>query len=119
MSVHDSGKWIADLDILHTFESPYLIITPPCDDPLHDAAAYPSEYQMTSIENWLTLVDEVDEHINLVQAHGNWEARLAATAISIAKGHLTFVHPEKLCWECCIDEISESDPACQTVIVIM
>ncbi|KAL8783121.1 MAG: hypothetical protein Q9195_009483, partial [Heterodermia aff. obscurata] len=100
VSVHDSGKWVADLNVIDTFRSVDLDFIPPCTDQTHNATIFPPPYSVTSIENWLELLDELDKKICVVQAHGNWEARLAATSISIAKGHSTIIAPEKICWEC-------------------
>ncbi|KAG6990912.1 hypothetical protein G7Y79_00060g092160 [Physcia stellaris] len=97
VSVHDAGKWVADLNVLDTFRGENLGFISPCADQYHNAATMsPMEGQstMTSIQSWLELIDKLDKTICLVQAHGNWEARLAASSISVAKGHRTVIAPE-------------------------
>ena len=107
VSVHDSGKWVADLNVLDTFRSPHLHFIPLCTDQHHNATTLSSTHSITCIENWLELIDELDRQICMVQAHRNWEARLAATSISIAKSHHTIIAPEKICWECFGDAINQ------------
>lgn len=97
VSVHDSGRWIANLNVLDTFRSDNLDFIPLCTDQHHDGRTVPRTYQISSLENLLELVDEPDEQICLVQTHGNWEARLAASSISVAKEYRTIIAPEKWC----------------------
>lgn len=119
VSVHDSGKWVADLNVLDTFRSHYLDFIPPCTDQHHKATTLSPTYSVTSIENWLELVDELDKDICLVQAHGNWEARLAATSISVAKNHRTIIAPEKVCWECFSNTINGISVTVRPLVVVL
>lgn len=121
VSVHDNGRWIADLNILKTFRSTQLILIPLCSDRYqHGAAAIPSipKYPMTSIDNWLELVDTLEEHICVVQAYGNWEARLATGSISIAKHYFTLVAPENVCWICLENTISKVSSYRPVIVII-
>ncbi len=100
ISVHDKGRWIADLNPLKTFTSDQLCIIAPCDHKhLHHNTAHPRQ-RMTSIENWLELIDGPESRYAIVQAHRNWEARLAAASISVVLGLHTLVLPRDVCWEC-------------------
>ena len=100
ISVFDRGKWIADLDPLETFASNQLWIIPSCENRhVHHNTANPCQ-RMTSIENWLELIDAPESRYAIVQAHGNWEARLAAASISVALGFHTLVLPGQVCWAC-------------------
>ena len=100
ISLFDKGRWIADLDPLRTSSSERLRIIRPCGDKhRHHSTANPRQ-QMTSIENWLQLIDAPDSRYAIVQAHGNWEARLAASSVSVALGLHTLVLPREVCWEC-------------------
>lgn len=93
ISVFDKGRWIADLDPLETFTSNGLCIIAPCDHKnLHHNTANPRQ-RMTSIENWLELIGGPESRYAIVQAHRNWEARLAAASISVALGLHTLVLP--------------------------
>ena len=99
ISLHYAGKWFADLDILKAINSLKLIRLYPCVDS-HYGEAQGLKSQVTCIDNWLELVDAPEQHTSLVRAHRNWQARLAATAISIAKGYDTLVLPDEVCWQC-------------------
>lgn len=101
ISVHDRGRWIADLDILKTLSDDKCrrIIFPPCScgdfisDPMDGFS------DMTSIDTWEELLESPLE-MGVVRAHANWQARLAAAALSIQRGHQTWVLPENVCWRC-------------------
>ena len=112
ISVFDKGRWIADLDPLKTFSSSSLCIIPPCDGKhIQHNTTKPCQ-RMTNIENWLELIDAPESRYAIVQAHGNWEARLAAASISVASGVpvgvptdvptgvLTIILPRDVCWDC-------------------
>ena len=100
ISVHDKGRWVADLDILKTFSSDRLCILPPCGkDHVQHSTTVPRQ-QMTSIDNWLELIDAPESRYAILQAHRNWEARLAAASISVSLGRHTIVLPRDVCWVC-------------------
>ena len=99
VSVHDSGRWIADLNIIKNFKSGMIYLVPLCVDQYHDPKAM-SLTHPNSIESWLELIDALDNGTHLVQAHRNIEARLAACSISVAKRYRTIIVPEKICWTC-------------------
>ncbi|KAE8383061.1 hypothetical protein BDV26DRAFT_180354 [Aspergillus bertholletiae] len=42
----------------------------------------------------------VETLAGVIRAHDDFVGRLAATAISVQKGHLTFVLPKQICWTC-------------------
>ena len=87
----------------------------------HDTKTINPTYQIHNIESWLELVDDQDQDIDiyLVQAHGNWEARLAASSVSVAKGYRTIIIPEHMCWECFGNNISTISVTIRPVIVIV
>ena len=100
ISVHDEGRWVADLDPLKTLSSLDLWIIPACDDKhAHRNTAHPHQ-RMTSIENWFEMIDPPESRYAIVQAHGNLEARLAAASISVALGFRTLILPRRICWTC-------------------
>lgn len=57
---------------------------------------------LTAIENWIELLEAPSKSC-IVLAQGNWQARQAATAISIAKKRKTCVLPETICWACVVE----------------
>ena len=100
ISVFDKGRWIADLDPLKTLASNRLCIMGPCEqEHMHHRTANPRQ-RMTSIENWLELIDAPESRYAIVHAHRNWEARLAAASISVVLDFNTIVLPREICWEC-------------------
>lgn len=98
ISVHEYGRWIADLNPLRTPRSSRLHKLPPCVRGTCKEGGPTS--QITCIDNWLELVDTPEKQICLVRAHKNWQARLAATSLSIQIGFETLVLSEDVCWSC-------------------
>jgi hypothetical protein len=52
------------------------------------------------LESWYEILRASQLHINVVCAHGNWEARLAAAAVCRALGYKTYIVPHRVCWAC-------------------
>lgn len=102
ISIHEGARWIADLNPMKSVLGQAsgmmlklkLPITENCD------IGVSPKSRIISIDNWLQLIEPPEERLALVRAHKNWQARLAATALSIQKGFFTVVLPEKVCWEC-------------------
>ncbi|RFU25180.1 hypothetical protein B7463_g11158, partial [Scytalidium lignicola] len=100
VSVHDSGEWVADLDILAALSSPLwkpVLRQPQCDP--KPVGQHKPSFEMTSIDCWEELLEK-PRCIVAVRAHGNWQARLAAAAISIQKGNPTILFRGHGCWAC-------------------
>lgn len=57
------------------------------------------ELDLVAIDNWQELLDAPDEAA-VIRAHGNWQARLAATAVSVELGHSTILFENHGCWDC-------------------
>ena len=87
ISVFDNGRWIAGLDPFKSLSSSQLCVIPSCNNKHMNYNTANLCQQMTRIENWLELIDAPESHYAIVQAHGNWEARLAAASISSASIH--------------------------------
>lgn len=99
ISVLDSGKWVADLDILCIdFEALTRVRMS------HTCPGHPdghAEYDYTSLDSWEELLDGPTS-VGFFRAHGNWVARLAAVSILSQKDQahcIGLVGPEKLCLE--------------------
>lgn len=99
ISVHEYGRWIADLNPLMISLSNRLGPGPSCINGTYKEGGGPTS-QIMCIDNWLELIDAPEEQICLVRAHKNWQARLAATSLSLQIGFETLVLPENLCWGC-------------------
>ena len=100
ISVLDSGKWVADLDILCIdFEAlARLRMTHPC--PGHPDGR--ADYDYTSLDSWEELLDGPTS-VGFFRAHGNWAARLAAVSILSQKNRahsIGLLGPDKMCLEC-------------------
>ncbi len=102
ISILDGGKWIGDLDILGTFGATNFIRVKSirCSDYYHNntTAKYPVE--AVCIDRWEELIGERPLGAGVVRARHNWQARLAATALSVQVGHDTVVLPSDFCWKC-------------------
>ncbi|KAL8922260.1 MAG: hypothetical protein Q9172_003630 [Xanthocarpia lactea] len=97
-SVYEGGRWIADLNVSNVQTSTRICRMARCVSG-HPANIQPSS-AITCIDSWLGLVDAPEERVSLVRAHGNWQARLAASSICIALGYDTIILPDDVCWKC-------------------
>ncbi|KAL8803764.1 MAG: hypothetical protein Q9182_002974 [Xanthomendoza sp. 2 TL-2023] len=97
VSVYDGGTWIADLNVSNLTTAGELSRLPRCITQ-HPADHRPSS--VTCIDNWFSLIDHLGIGVSLVRAHYNWEARLAASSISIALGSPTLILPGDVCLNC-------------------
>ncbi|KAL8859797.1 MAG: hypothetical protein Q9178_003629 [Gyalolechia marmorata] len=97
-SVYEGGSWIADLNVSNLQTSTRICRMARCVSG-HPADIQPSS-AITCIDSWLGLVDALEERVSLVRAHGNWQARLAASSICIALGYDTIILPNHVCWKC-------------------
>lgn len=99
VSVHDRGEWIADLDVLGTFDSPRfhcLVEQQTCKS---TPASKNPRLRLVAIDSWKELLDKPAD-VAVVRAHGNWLGRLAAAAVSVSLGLHTVVFSGEGCWEC-------------------
>lgn len=147
VSLHDRGVWVADLDILKTLAVESRTDTEENTGGAIDAQVVHRNLHkircicnavgntasqntaakdavlaagLTSIDTWEELLDP-PESVGLVRAVGNWQARLAATALGVALGHDTVIVGSELCWTCIekvLDQL-ERDPAEKTPIIIV
>ena len=106
VSLHNRGTWIADLDILRSARSLPLWLVPHCKRHNEEAASFENfPTQLTAVDNWEELSESPD-NAAIVRAHANWQARLAAMALSIQQGYSVFVLPQKICWKCVHDGLT-------------
>ena len=116
LRVRDHGGWVADLDVLKALRDSQIYISdaafqalqqsPTADDEtecqcrglrLKDRG--PPDHELVSIDSWEELLEN-DRSAAVVRAHGNWAARLAATAVSVQMGKHTVVSSVKGFVEC-------------------
>lgn len=99
VSVHDRGEWIADLDILSTFESPNfrcIIDQPSC---LAGRPRKIPKFPLVCIDSWQELLD-IPLDVAVVRARNNWLGRLATASVSISLGYYTILFTGSACWKC-------------------
>ncbi|KAK7911106.1 hypothetical protein PG985_013587 [Apiospora marii] len=102
VSVHDKGRWVADLDILPAFASPLLRRVHEQGTCCHLAKDL-VESELIALDTWEEFLDRPSED-SVLRARRNWQARLAATALSVARGDLTILLGDQPCWTCCEEE---------------
>ena len=110
ISLHERGKWVADLDILKALESARLSrvqLLNDQDDHTGCRHEYENSHQLTSIRSWTEFLER-PERESIVCMHSNWQARLAATTLSIAQSHRAIILPKEVCWGCVDALIKES-----------
>jgi hypothetical protein len=114
IGLYDRSKWVADLNVLDVFNPQLCRIIPECREH-RSGQAMPIEKisEFVSIDCWEELLDSPTE-IGVVRARGNWQARLAAAALAIQRGHETRIVPDHVCWLCCLalktlPDIKEAD----------
>lgn len=100
ISVLDSGKWVADLDILGIDSMALRRLLPSQHCPGHPKGR--ADYDYTSLDSWEELLDG-PTGVGFFRAHGNWAARLAAVSIMSQKNQaqaIGVLGPEPFCLEC-------------------
>lgn len=86
--------------------------------PAHNDSSYHgTKLKLTAIENWIELL-ETPTKSSIFLGEGNWQARQAATAISIARGRRTCILSESTCWTCVTEQYPEVLDNNQAVIFI-
>ena len=104
VSVHDRGEWVADLDVLSALETSlfHILSTEACckEKP---SPTKPGFY-LTSIDQWAELLYQRG-HYAVVRAHQTWQARLAASVISVKLGYKTLVFAGDPCWKCGLEAL--------------
>ncbi|KAI1330651.1 hypothetical protein F5Y16DRAFT_362334 [Xylariaceae sp. FL0255] len=105
ISIRKKGKWIGDVDVVTALRSHnvyFMAPQPPCAHPLDVAPVK----NMVSIEYWEDISD-IPAGLVVVRAHGNWLARLAATAFLAQQADTgqsairrITICPSRVCWQC-------------------
>ncbi|KAI3323143.1 hypothetical protein HD806DRAFT_102014 [Xylariaceae sp. AK1471] len=120
VSVHDRGKWVADLDILRTLENdttwtvgaashwkqPQFSSIGECEHVEHTKSSSTEEIRhpnLTAIDDWNEILDPPGT-VAVVRSLDNWLGRLATAAVCRQLGFLVIVLPGRLCWCCIRDE---------------
>lgn len=75
---------------------------PKCTRHHENHSARESLCKFVSIDSWDEILDSPIE-VGVIRARGNWQARLAAAALAIQRGHETRIIPDQVCWPCYLD----------------
>ncbi|KAI0384433.1 hypothetical protein F5Y04DRAFT_229443 [Hypomontagnella monticulosa] len=116
ISVHDRETWIAELDILGALTDPHdrlvrnFLKTQPCSC---GPASTPA-IKIISIDNFAEMIVP-PRQAGIIRADGNWQARLAAASICLAKGYKVILKPQKTCWGC-LSKVSLSNVTVASII---
>jgi len=110
VSVYDRQRLIGELDILATFASKRLttdfLTSGECDHSFKNPSPLNTRTQSFARSVCFSSIDNFAEIINpppqpgIIRARGNWQARLAAASICIAKDYRVIMRPERLCLDC-------------------
>jgi hypothetical protein len=111
ISAYDRTKWIADLDVLASFNDGSLTRAPlPSVQCMHDSRDLPT-FPIASIDSWEELIDRPSE-AGVVRSFGAPFARLAAMSISVQKRYPTVILPGKTCWLCLQETLQRDVSSC-------
>ncbi|KAJ2998734.1 hypothetical protein NUW58_g229 [Xylaria curta] len=108
ISVYSRAQWIAELDVLSSISNPNLksaaeiLRYKTCNCKGHDSTGGGSS--IISIDNFAEMLVPPN-HPGIIRADGNWQARLAATSLCIAKGYRVVIKDKSTCLVCIIDKI--------------
>ena len=97
LSVHEGGKWVADLDVLKSFSSQIYIKHGLCKKHTESQIA---RLDVSCIDNWMELLEPPETRLGIVRACGDWQARLAAFTIAVSLGNVVIILPSSICWDC-------------------
>jgi hypothetical protein len=103
VSVHEHGKWVADIDILATLQNSKFQRLPSTQCSHCRAAALP--FRATAIDNWDEYPDR-PANACVFRAQDNKLARLAAAAVGLQRGRRTFAAKDSTCALCCMDGLA-------------
>jgi hypothetical protein len=82
IGVYDHGKWVADVDINDISRHQMSRILPECILRHEREISKQELSKHVAIDGWEELLDCPPE-VGVVRARGNWQARLAAAALSV------------------------------------
>lgn len=105
ISVQDSGRWIADLDVLALERDGVDILQFVCDC---DRSKPHTNKDIASLDSWEELLDSPPS-VGVIRASNNWVARLCAAAILARMGQahcVVIMADEPICWACMAERYS-------------
>lgn len=117
VSVHDNGRWIADLDVLESlkkgdkqYDHEFFFRTH-CShdnsDSSTNAEADNDFFDLVCIRTWDEFLERPASP-SIVMTHNNWLARVAIATLGVRRGDRVFVRND-VCTQC-LKEVKEFDP---------
>jgi hypothetical protein len=125
VSVHEQGEWVADLDILKALQSPLLLRIPPGQEQVsskdekkgvcsshtslqgQEPVSRVGPIELVAIQNWAEYLLRPDQP-SIVVASSNWQAQLAAAAITIAQGDAAYIVNDDACCYCVCEAVRKA-----------
>lgn len=117
VSLWDSGKHIADLNVLGMEREHLTRIKLDCK--CASPRLHPQDDDLRSLDTWRDILLP-PRRTALMRAHGNWSARLAAVALLFQqhKGYSVGVlSPETLCWACLETQFTDPEPHMPQILI--
>lgn len=114
ISVYDRDTWIAELDILRALRCDRLMTKFLACKKCDCNRTLSGETGLISIDNFAEMIVPPSRP-GIVRARGNWQARLAAASLCVAKGYQIILKPEQTCWAC-LSKTSVDNISVQSVI---
>ena len=99
ISVHEKGKWVADLDVVTFRKACEKAEESNCQHGDEQGASFPTHEGLVTIENWTELLDPPTGNCVFL-ANKNPLARFAAAAFCVQQGHGCRVVGKADCWPC-------------------
>jgi hypothetical protein len=111
VSAHSRGQWVADINVLSLYTSDskrgwwdltwleQRLLPASCH---HDDVSRNDHSDfglLTSIDNWPELLDR-PPNTSIIRAKGNWDARLALSAVMRMKNEDVIIASGDVCWAC-------------------
>lgn len=107
VSVHNQGRWYADIDVLRALEeAPRRLMRVECECDIRKETGHETS-QNTSIDSFDELLDPSNETPGVVRAYNNWAARLATFCIVFQKINEegAFIIDKSDCVKCSLDQV--------------
>ncbi|KAL8636964.1 MAG: hypothetical protein Q9226_009180 [Calogaya cf. arnoldii] len=127
VSVFDGERWVADLDVLTALGSDMVTRFACKNNPAMSGVSrvchgsfdqvFQNANSMVSVDNWEEFLDQSEDAIKIVRAHGNWLARLAFVVASVQQRRRPLILPPDICWSCFKEQMS-SVPAPHQVSIL-
>ena len=107
LSVHDSGIWVADINILRFLSPSYehqRIPSAPCVHTRYEKVNALARTDLSSVDNWYEYLDP-PLNSGIIRASGNWIARLALATAEPPRNKGLSVCPDEICLVCLEDDL--------------